>query len=102
MPEGHWEGLGDLQEATTGRQLGAEAELEQRLAKAMSRHEHLWIVVVTHFASDQMLAAFSGESGENPILDHETIAMRPGIGCWICEEPYDKRTAHRKCRGGRG
>ena len=91
--------LGDKVEVTPDRQVAAESVFDRRVALAMEHKTHLWIVTIVHYASDQMLDAFSGVSGELPLLDHESIAMRPGIICWICEESFEPRIRNYKCRG---
>lgn len=98
---GEFTPLGQITEVNTARQEAAETEFDIRYHTALKTHNHLWIVTVTHFASDQMLRAFSGEGqpGEQPILDSESIAMRPAIGCFICEEVWSRDLAWRKCKG---
>lgn len=99
MPEHDWRPIGQAVEVTADRQLTAQAELERRRAAADAAHEHLWVVAVLYFAAPATLAALAGESDDTAMLDGENIAMPPGVTCWICEEPYSKRVAHRKCRG---
>lgn len=101
IDQGEFVPLGGQTEVTPQRQAAAETEFDIRYQSALTYHNHLWIVTICHYASDQMLAGFFGESkpGELPILDHESIAVRPAIGCFICEESYTKDLAWRKCKG---
>lgn len=96
---GEFKPVGEMSEATPARQLFAEDEFSKRMSYAEKSETHIWIVMVTHFATDQMLDGFSGVKNESPILDHETIAMRPVIVCYICEESFEPRLRHRKCNG---
>jgi len=97
--EGRFIPLGDQQEVTPPRQLHAEGIFEQRESYARKSRTHMWVVIVTHFATDQMLDAFAGKTGELPILDADTLAMRPGVMCYICAEPYTDRLKMRRCKG---
>jgi hypothetical protein len=100
VPERQWVPTGEAVEVPSHRQLSALAELERRREAAARTSEHLWLVAVTYFASDQVLGAFTDDDPHNlPMLDGENIAMPPGLVCWICEETYSTRIAHRKCRG---
>lgn len=95
-----WSGLGDMQEIDPDRQRNAEAQHLEGLYYAQQSNTHLWVVVVMHRATEQMLAAFSDpESEDMPILDAETLAMPPGVACYRCGEAYSKRESFRKCKG---
>lgn len=97
--EGDFVGTGHQQEVSSDRILASESEFDKRIYYARQSETHLWMVTIIHFATDQMIGAFAGESEELPILDADTIAMRPGIICWICEQIWDPRLRHRKCPG---
>lgn len=99
-PEREWKAQGNKIEVPANRIIGAESIFADRYESALRHHNHLWIVTLCHFASDPMLDAFSGvEGAETPMLDSETIAMRPALGCFICETPYEQRIRNYKCTG---
>lgn len=96
--EREWVGTGERQEATQHRLAGADAEFTRRYVYATKSETHLWIVTITHYASDVLLESLY-DPDASPMLDTETIATMPAIGCYVCEEPYDPRLRHRKCKG---
>lgn len=98
MSEREWVGMGDHVEVTGARQQAAMAEFDRRYAYAVKSETHLWIVTLCHYAADTTLDAFAGASDALPMLDAETLAMSPAVGCYVCEEPYDRRSCkHRSC-----
>lgn len=95
-----WVALGDKIEVNPDRQAAAETEFERRELYARKSQTHLWTVIIVHFANDTMLNAFtSGDPADMPMLDAESIAMRPALVCYICSEPYNPRLRMRKCKG---
>lgn len=105
-PPPEWSSLGDRQEVSGHRQQLAEDRFDQEYAYAAKSHTHLWIVTVAHKATDAALAAFDGDQSKQPLLDADTILMRPSVGCYVCETTYEPRLRLRKCpgeprRGGR-
>lgn len=97
--EGKLLGLGQMQEATPHRQEIGRDRLTAEAEYAEKAHTHLWIVIVTHKASDQVLDQHDGVSADLPILDVDTLLGPPYVGCFVCETPYEPRLRHRKCAG---
>jgi hypothetical protein len=100
-----WTALGDQHEVTPHRLANIEARFEETYAYAIKSETHLWGVTLMHQASDATLDALDGGPGQ-PLLDADTLLMRPTVGCYVCEEPYEPRARRRKCpgeprRGGR-
>ena len=97
--ESGYTGVGKQQLVSGDRQLAAEDEFNRRIHYAINSNTHLWIVTVVHYASKNLLAAYANQSPDSvPMLDAETLAMRPMVGCYICEEPYHERLTYRKCK----
>lgn len=94
---GWLEGTGVHLEATADRQLSAQTRLRARYTESIRTHTHLWNVVVQHFISDEALRGI--EHGDAPLLDLETLAGVPAIGCYICEQLYEPRLLRSRCRG---
>lgn len=74
------------------------AQLRDRMEARYNAHlrtgTHLWIVGVIH----EVDPSAWGKTTQ-PKLDSSNIISVNGPGCYICEEPYSERTAHRKCPG---
>lgn len=95
-----WTGLGNHQEVTPARQTHALTQFNQDEEFAKKAHVHLWVVMLTHRASDTMLDSFvSNDPGDLPLLDADTLAMPPATICWICTQPFDSRMRLRRCPG---
>lgn len=99
MIDRRWVGLGDEQEVTAARQEHARAAFDKAYEYAVRAHEHLWIVTLAHHATDGTLDALDGASDQMPLLDADTLAFPPGVGCYVCEEPYNRRERRRRCKG---
>lgn len=100
--EGRWVGMGDQQEATPHRLEQATTRLEREQATAVKSQAHLWLVLLTHKASDAMLDAFADPDPANvPILDLDTLMGQPAVVCYVCEQPFTQRDRLRRCPGER-
>ncbi len=104
--EPDWIPQGDQQEIPKSRWEAASQRFDTAYQYAVKSQTHLWIVTLIHTATDQTLDAFDGRGDSSPILDADTIAAAPAVGCFVCEEPYDPRFRLRRCpgeprRGGR-
>ncbi len=97
--ENEWVGLGDSVEVTASRQVSADKEFQKRYEYAIKSESHLWVVTLCHYAGDSVLNALYDDSYDTPILDSESLAMRPCVACYICEEVYERRLWHRRCKG---
>lgn len=93
-----WVGLGDQHEVTPTRLLAAEATFEEAYAYAVKSETHLWVVTMMHRATDGTLDVFDGREGA-PLLDADTLLMRPSVGCYVCEQVYEPRLRRRRCAG---
>jgi hypothetical protein len=94
-----WTGLGDRAPVYPDRQQSAEAAFDQQVASAARHHRHLWVVIVKHFASQQVLDALSGGPAGALILDSETIAGVPAVGCYLCAVNFDPALRDQRCQG---
>lgn len=97
-PEPEWTGLGDRQEVTPHRLEHIEARFEEAYAYATKSETHLWGITVMHQATEQSLDAFDGGPGA-PLLDMDTLLMRPAVGCYVCETSYEPLLRRRRCAG---
>lgn len=98
-----WSGLGNGQTINPQRQVGARSAFDADVSFAEKSHTHLWVVMITHRATDQMLDAFGDPDDSNmPILDADTLAQPPAVICWICTQPYEPRLRLRRCNGDKG
>lgn len=81
--------------APTVRYNGSEAAKADLLEP--KNDEHVWAtyVIFVHTA-ESMRAGMTGT--EQVHMDMENIAMLTN-GCFICEQPWSERLAHRKCPG---
>lgn len=96
--EQEWTALGGQQEVNPQRLAGIEARFEGTYAYAVKSETHLWGVTLMHQATDATLDAFDGGPGQ-PLLDADTLLMRPAVGCYVCEQPYEARLRRRRCTG---
>jgi hypothetical protein len=96
--EQEWTALGDRQEVGAQRLAHIEQRFEAAYAYAIKSETHLWGVTVMHQATEQTLDAFDGSGGQ-PLLDADTLLMRPAVGCYVCEQPYEARLRRRRCTG---
>jgi len=96
--EREWTGLGDHQEVSGHRQLQAEDRFEAERSYALKSQTHLWVVTLMHKATDGTLDVYDGKDG-TPLLDADTLLMRPAVGCYLCEELYTPRLRLRRCPG---
>jgi hypothetical protein len=75
---------------------GAAAEsgvlLEEKVTRALRLGEHLWTATAAWLVADPGKA-------DQLLLDRENLLVAPQIGCFVCEEPYSPRLAHRRCSG---
>lgn len=75
---------------------GAAAEsgalLEEKVIRALRLGEHLWIATAAWMVPEP-------GKDEALLLDRENLLVSPQIGCYICEEPWSQRMAHRRCSG---
>jgi hypothetical protein len=55
--------------------------------------EHLWVMFAIYRVNP---AAWNGE---DVLLDEENLATAGQIGCYVCEQPYEKRLTYRRCPG---
>lgn len=101
MPEGEWVPIGEETELSSSRYDSLDQSFDEKVKQALANKNHLWIVIVTHYASDQTLDRMSGDDSGLPILDHESVAQQPMVGCYICEETFEPRIRNYKCKGMR-
>lgn len=99
MDDLNWQSLGDQQEVAASRWEHAEEQFKAAYEYAVKAQTHLWIVALSHRASDATLDSFDGTSDQVPILDAETLTSRPMAGCYICEQNYEPRLRLRRCPG---
>lgn len=92
-------GSGITQEVTPHRQTVARTQLEADEEYAKKAGVHLWIVILTHRATDRLLDTQDGSSTDLPILDVDTLTAPPYVGCYVCETPYEPRLRRRRCPG---
>lgn len=93
-----WTALGDRQEVNPTRLAGIEQRFAATYDYAIKSQTHLWGVTLMHQATDQTLDAFDGGPG-TPLLDMDTLLMRPAVGCYVCETPYAPVARRRRCTG---
>lgn len=75
-----------------GAAAASGALLEDKVTRALLLREHLWIATAAWLVTDPGKA-------ETLLLDRENLLVSPAIGCYVCEEPYTERIAHRRCSG---
>lgn len=69
---------------------------EERLQPRMPG-DHVWITAAAFRLSDESARA-AAEGGAQVHLDMENLASL-SVGCYVCEEPWSQRLAHRRCKG---
>lgn len=94
-----WVGTEVIQEITPQRQIHVNEEFDKRYSYHTKSQTHMWMVMLTHYASDTLLDAVSGDSESTPLLDSDTLAMAPRVGCYICETMFEPILRLRKCPG---
>lgn len=103
--DGRVAGTGTFQQIGPDQQRAAQDVLAREAETARRMKSHLWVVIVTHRASTQVLdsidAQQDGDSGP-ALLDTETMLGAPSIGCYVCERGYERILRHRKCPGDPG
>jgi hypothetical protein len=68
--------------------------LLEETRKATMFGEHLWVMAGTWKVDPAKMQA-----GAQALMDHESLLGLAGPGCYVCEEPYSARLAHRRCKG---
>jgi hypothetical protein len=71
--------------------------LDKEIEYATKSGSHLWnsLVVYLH-TEDNVRKAYAGT--EHLIMDGENL-LTHAVGCFICEEPYTKEIASKRCKG---
>lgn len=88
-------GLGIQQEATPHQQLTKADLFTAELNYARKSHTHLFVATAAYVLSEETLRDMETSP---PLFDLENL-RQVLIGCFVCEEPYDKRMLKRKCSG---
>lgn len=91
-------GSGDFQEATPHRQALAQEELDRLYEYHVAAQTHLWLVVLTHRATDAILDGYE-DPADVPILDVDSLIGQPVVACYVCEVAYEPRLRRRRCPG---
>lgn len=94
-PELNVTDAGIMQEVAPEQQLTKRDLFMAELNYAAKAHTHLWVATAAYVLTEDTLRDMETES---PNLDTENL-RQVGIGCFICERPYDKRELKRKCNG---
>lgn len=76
------------------RGMGPDA-MDAAMAYAVKAQEHLWVATACHRLS---AAALDRMDSEPLHFDAESL-IATGIGCYVCEEPWEKRLTRRRCPG---
>lgn len=83
------------QEVSADRIQRIDEEFARRVRVAVQSGDHLWIATLAYFVADSSLDTLA----ETPVMfDVENLAMRPAIGCYVCEQPYSVELRRRRCR----
>lgn len=83
---------GDGTQYEPGASAASGALLEEKVLQALRLREHLWTATAMWLVSDP-------EKEGQVLLDRESLLVAPVIGCYVCEEPYSRRTMQRRCSG---
>jgi hypothetical protein len=94
-----WVATGVEQEVTAHRLGRLEESFAKAYSYAVASETHLWVATLAHRCTDATLDSLEGVSDEQPLLDADTLLMRPAVGCYVCEEPYEPRLRRRRCPG---
>lgn len=73
------------------RQLRQAVYFAGVLEGAARTGEHVWIAVVGYVIHPPL------EEGSS--LDMDNMTGPPAIGCYVCEEQWEPRLTHRRCKG---
>lgn len=87
-----WQHTGTYSEVSD--KISGNLEDNPDIKKALSRKEHLWIILTTYQVKNPELIKENGF-----IADKENLINITGIGCLFCENEYSKKLAIMKCRG---
>lgn len=71
---------------------GGEDRLEQKRPG-----EHVWMSIAAFRLTDESARAACTGTGQIH-LDMENLASI-NVGCYVCEQPWSQRLAHRRCTG---
>lgn len=69
---------------------------EERLLPKMPG-DHVWITAAAFRLTDESAKAACTGAGQVH-LDMENLASL-NVGCYVCEQPWSQRLAHRRCTG---
>ena len=89
--EREWTGTGQKVYVSASRATAAEARADAVIARARDRREHVWIAAVAFLVYPPI--------ADSATLDSENILGFPGIGCFLCELPYQDGDEHSVCPG---
>ena len=85
----------DQRVSGSGVYYSADRMREDRL-KPEVEDGHVWVALAAFRLYGD--APERAQRGERVDLDQENLAMLD-VGCFVCELPWSKRTAHRRCTG---
>lgn len=71
---------------------------EKALAYHTKSQTHMWTSLVQYLHSEEAIKAAFGDNPELLHMDRENL-IGHHIGCYICEEPANKRIITRACKG---
>lgn len=89
-------GTGHMAEVSAERHKAARERFDREVAFGQAAGKHVWVAIATFLVQPEQFT-----SGDGPgYLDGENLGG-VYLGCYVCEEPYDPRMQHRRCRGDR-
>lgn len=75
---------------TPERQLAGATRFDAALALGLEHRQHVRVAATAYLITDPTVELH---------LDAENLTGPPGLGCYICEEPFSERLAERRCKG---
>lgn len=89
---------GTVQRVDPNRLAQAERRLDEQMALAEARGEHVWVVAAAFSITAETARKMARGEDPAPLLDAENLlSLSPG--CFRCEEPLTRRLLDRRCRG---
>jgi hypothetical protein len=89
--EGFWATQRQMHEVTPERARSARTRLEALVEERTRAKQHLWIANVAWLVTPPLVDQTS--------LDMENLLSAPVIGCFICEDAYDRGRENTRCPG---
>lgn len=88
-----FESTGSMQAVDANHRAMKQDTLDEKVRVALAGGDHLWMIIQYHLVSPRALM------GSKPVIMDAESLVDVWTGCYLCEQPFSKRLATRRCKG---